>query len=61
MSGGKKEWSFNFFGWGGIVRFEKKPGDISLVFVMARPKPEDYTPDPKPMEARSPPKLRSVG
>jgi hypothetical protein len=61
MSGWEKEWRFSFFGWGVILHFEKKPGDISLVFVMARAKPEEYTPDPKPVEEREPPKLRSVG
>ncbi len=64
MSGSEKKWvkslAFYLFGWGFIFQLTKEPGGGSFTVVAARISPGEYTPDSKPVEARSPPKLRRV-
>lgn len=65
MSGSEKKWvkswTFYLFGWVFVFQLTKEPGGGSFTVVAVRISPGEYIPDPKPMEVRSPPKLRSVG
>lgn len=58
----KGEWQCQteWFGRGFLLQIKKEPGDFSIVFVISRVLPGEYTPDPKPMEQRAPPKLKIV-
>jgi len=55
-----KSWTFYLFGWGFVFQTTKEPGGWSFTVVVVRISPGEYTPDPKPNEAREPPKLRRV-